>query len=79
MKAYEISSNIRTQCISPKRSSEVISHLVPLRNESNRSISCSRPDYTNYISPVTSLKPKKICERQCYILLIIYCKNLNLL
>ena len=28
MKAYEISNNIRTRCISPKRSSEVISHLV---------------------------------------------------
>ena len=28
MKAYDISNNIRTRCISPKRSSEVISHLV---------------------------------------------------
>ena len=30
MKVYEISNNIRTRSISPKRSSEVISHLVAL-------------------------------------------------
>ena len=29
MKVYQISNNTRTRCISPKRSSEVISYLVP--------------------------------------------------